>query len=205
MKAEMATGQLVPGQRLPSLRRQAALSGLGLNSVIRAYGSRCTPLATPSLAIDDPAWQAMAHASDPALAPLGAAHPELDAPAVRRLYRLVRQKLKHHAESPSAYALPPGSPALREAIASHLSHHGHHCHGDTLLLCQGAQQGMSLILRKWRASRGRCRIGIEAPGYFGVLAAVEANGHEAIALPTHAGSGLDIEALARLLDWPCRG
>lgn len=236
LKAEMATGQLVPGQRLPSLRRQAALSGLGLNSVIRAYGelesagflvavprrgfqvaaaaappssasrdhdaapSRCTPLATPSLAIDDPAWQAMAHASDPALAPLGAAHPELDAPAVRRLYRLVRQKLKHHAESPSAYALPPGSPALREAIASHLSHHGHHCHGDTLLLCQGAQQGMSLILRQWRASRGRCRIGIEAPGYFGVLAAVEANGHEAIALPTHAGSGLDIEALARLLE-----
>ena len=38
LKTQMATGKLSAGQRLPSLRRQAAQSGLGLNSVIRAYG-----------------------------------------------------------------------------------------------------------------------------------------------------------------------
>lgn len=245
LRDQIHDGDLIAGQRLPSLRRQAAQTGLGLNSVIRAYGeleaagliiahprtgyrvaqsdknappapqhatrtSRANttqsdvkgsiPNTVSTLTISDPAWQAMAHASDPTLAPLGAAHPELDAPAVRRLYRLARQHLSHHDEHPSAYALPPGSSALREAIAHHLTTSGHPCHSDALLICQGAQQGMSLILGQLRAHHGRCRIGVEAPGYFGVLAAIEANGHQAIALPTHVHSGLDVEALALMLD-----
>ncbi|WP_158773241.1 aminotransferase-like domain-containing protein [Cobetia sp. L2A1] len=249
LRHQIHRGSVIAGQQLPSLRQQAAQSGLGLNSVIRAYGEleaaglitaypragyRVAPLdehalsgrspdaehnspsplqqrQTPrqthalgpctasTLTISDPAWQVMAHASDPALAPLGAAHPELDAPAVRRLYRLVRHHITHHAEHPSAYALPPGSSVLREAIATHLTNGGHPCDSEALLICQGAQQGMSLILGQLRARHGSCRIGVEAPGYFGVLAAIEANGHQAIALPTHAHTALDVEALALML------
>ncbi|WP_339926581.1 PLP-dependent aminotransferase family protein [uncultured Cobetia sp.] len=264
LKAQMATGKLSAGQRLPSLRRQAAQSGLGLNSVIRAYGeleaagliiaepragyrvvpatqaahapddlngalnggsqtsptssrhpgvgqhgqhgqhgqreSHHRPRAITTLTISDPAWQAMANASDPRLAPLGAAHPELDAPAVRRLYRLARTQLGAHAQHPSAYALPPGSSALRTAIAQHLSHHGHPCDSDALLISQGAQHGMSLLLGQLRAAKGRCRIGVEAPGYFGIVAAIEAQGHQAIAIPARAHQGLDVAALERLLE-----
>ena len=261
LKAQMATGKLSAGQRLPSLRRQAAQSGLGLNSVIRAYGeleaagliiaepragyrvapatqaahapddlngalnggsqtsptssrhpgvgqhgqhgqreSHHRPRAITTLTISDPAWQAMANASDPRLAPLGAAHPELDAPAVRRLYRLARTQLGAHAQHPSAYALPPGSSALRTAIAQHLSHHGHPCDSDALLISQGAQHGMSLLLGQLRAAKGRCRVGVEAPGYFGIVAAIEAQGHQAIAIPARAHQGLDVAALERLLE-----
>ena len=253
----MATGKLSAAQRLPSLRRQAAQSGLGLNSVIRAYGeleaagliiaepragyrvapatqaahdtndlnggsqtsptssrhpgesqhgqhgqreSHHRPRAITTLTISDPAWQAMANASDPRLAPLGAAHPELDAPAVRRLYRLARTQLGAHAQHPSAYALPPGSSALRTAIAQHLSHHGHPCDSDALLISQGAQHGMSLLLGQLRAAKGRCRVGVEAPGYFGIVAAIEAQGHQAIAIPARAHQGLDVAALERLLE-----
>ncbi|MCO7231890.1 MULTISPECIES: PLP-dependent aminotransferase family protein [unclassified Cobetia] len=254
LKAQMATGKLSAGQRLPSLRRQAAQAGLGLNSVIRAYGeleaagliiaepragyrvapstqaahdtddlntgsqnsptssrhpresqhgqreSHHRPRAITTLTISDPAWQAMANASDPRLAPLGAAHPELDAPAVRRLYRLARTQLGAHAQHPSAYALPPGSSALRTAIAQHLSHHGHPCDSDALLISQGAQHGMSLLLGQLRATKGRCRVGVEAPGYFGIVAAIEAQGHQAIAIPARAHQGLDVAALERLLE-----
>ena len=257
LKAQMATGKLSAAQRLPSLRRQAAQSGLGLNSVIRAYGeleaagliiaepragyrvapatqaahdtndlnggsqtsptssrhpgesqhghhgqreSHHRPRAITTLTISDPAWQAMANASDPRLAPLGAAHPELDAPAVRRLYRLARTQLGAHAQHPSAYALPPGSSALRTAIAQHLSHHGHPCDSDALLISQGAQHGMSLLLGQLRAAKGRCRVGVEAPGYFGIVAAIEAQGHQAIAIPARAHQGLDVAALERLLE-----
>jgi GntR family transcriptional regulator/MocR family aminotransferase len=99
------------------------------------------------------------------------------------------------SRSRSAYAQPQGQPALREAIAQHVSvTRAVACDGDDVLVTSGAQQAFDLLARVL-VSPGKTMIALEDPGYPPLRNAFEAAGARIAAVPTDA-EGLVVERIS---------
>lgn len=105
--------------------------------------------------------------------------------------RLSGRALRQFARAPSGYREPAGHPALREAIAGHLSFaRGLACRAEDIVVTVGAQQAFDLIAR---TAAGRV-VAVEDPGYPATRAAFAAAGALVRAVPVDA-DGLVVDAL----------
>lgn len=98
-----------------------------------------------------------------------------------------------------SYASPEGDPRLRRAMAGLFQAHGITRSADELVLCHGASQGISLVLRLFAQSGDQ--IAVEVPTYANVLSAFAGLGLTAAPVPMDA-DGAEPEALDRLLAKP---
>jgi len=79
--------------------------------------------------------------------------------------RLSNRSIRSLATNSAAYANPEGSPALRSAIAKHVSFaRAVACDADDIVVTNGAQQAFDLIARVLVKS-GKTRVAVEDPGY----------------------------------------
>ncbi|HET7371658.1 MAG TPA: PLP-dependent aminotransferase family protein [Gammaproteobacteria bacterium] len=79
--------------------------------------------------------------------------------------RLSMRTLRHLADAAGHYADPQGQPALREAIASHVSFaRAVSCQPDDVVVTAGAQQAFNLLARIL-VRPGRTLAAVEDPGY----------------------------------------
>jgi len=109
--------------------------------------------------------------------------------------RLTGRALRQFSRAPSGYREPAGHPALREAIAGHLSFaRGLACRAQDIVVTVGAQQAFDLIART-AVAEGRRIVAVEDPGYPEMRAAFAAAGAQVRAVPTDA-EGLVVDALA---------
>jgi GntR family transcriptional regulator / MocR family aminotransferase len=108
--------------------------------------------------------------------------------------RLSARALRAVSREKSSYADPAGRPALRHAIAQHLSFtRAVACTAEDMVVTAGAQQGFDLLARLF-VTPGRTVVAVEEPGYPPARAAFAAAGAEIVGVPVDA-EGLVTERL----------
>ncbi|HEY0339498.1 MAG TPA: PLP-dependent aminotransferase family protein, partial [Steroidobacteraceae bacterium] len=108
--------------------------------------------------------------------------------------RLSSRVLRAYTKMPAPFDDPHGRPALREAIARHVSFaRAVACQPDDVTVTAGAQQAFDLLARIL-VTPGRTVVAVENPGYPPVRAAFAAAGAKIVATPVDA-EGLVVERL----------
>jgi DNA-binding transcriptional MocR family regulator len=121
---------------------------------------------------------------DPRLFPLGTIH------------RTFSRILGGGEAAPFEYGSYQGYPPLREHLARRMRLHGVSAAADEILVTNGAQQALDLLIRVF-GRPGRAVV-IEAPTYALVIPLLRLNGVEAIAIPMRA-DGMDLDRLDKVL------
>lgn len=216
-------GRLHPGLRLPSTRGLASQLGVSRNAVLAVYdmllaqgyltakGGAGTYVAT-SLRSLPKHRGARSRGGDPRIVPAWhAAKASVDgAPNVRCDFRVgipdVRQfpaevwrrlwvrELRKLSRASACYGEPEGSPALRQAIAAHVSFaRAVSCSPESIIVTSGAQQAFDLIA-KVLVSPKQTVVAVEDPGYPPARKPFEAAGAHVVGVPVD-GEGLVVDEL----------
>jgi DNA-binding transcriptional MocR family regulator len=127
------------------------------------------------------------------LVPLGAAVPALELLPTLGLQRSAQQALRKNRDSLHAYDLPPGSLALRRQIARRSLAWGGSLSPNDIVITSGCLEALNLCLRA--VCRAGDIVAIESPTYFAILQAMENLGIQALEIPTHPRTGIDLDAL----------
>jgi DNA-binding transcriptional MocR family regulator len=135
---------------------------------------------------------------NPGIARLGQALPD---PALFPQRALRASLLRAARRDPALLAEYPlrmgGSMALRAQIARHYAHVGLGLSAEDLIITNGCMEAMMLALRT--VARPGDTVAVESPTYFGLLQIAESLGLKLLEVPSHAGTGISIEALAAML------
>jgi DNA-binding transcriptional MocR family regulator len=122
---------------------------------------------------------------DPRLFPLGSIH------------RTFSRILGGEAAGPFEYGSYQGHGALREHLARRMRLHGVEASAEDVLVTNGAQQALDLLIRVF-ARPGRTVV-IESPTYALMIPLLKLNGAAARAIPMR-DDGLDLDRLEKVLD-----
>lgn len=204
LAADIRSGRLLPGTRLPTHRQLAAREGLALVTATRVYAElgamglvsgetgrgtfvRETALP-PRLGIDQ-------HATASDLADLNFNYPSLPNQA-----DLLRSALRQLAASGDLEALlryqpHGGRQHERETVARHLACRGLAVEGEQVLIVSGAQHGLAATVMA--LLRPGDVVAVDALTYPGFKALATTLHLELVPIP-NAGDGPDLKALARL-------
>ena len=221
-------GALAPGERAPSVRTLSGQHGVSISTVLQAYrrledrgilvarpqsgfyvalahrGALALPSASrprakaSTVSIGGAVAVLLEHASNSSLVPLGCAVPEAALLQARRLDLALARAARQHGTDCNVYGASRGDPGLRREIAKRAMRLGHALSPDDVVVTNGCTEALMLALTAV-AQRGDT-IAVESPTYFGLLHVLEVLGLKALEVPTHPTRGLDVDALARLLD-----
>lgn len=147
-------------------------------------------LAVEVNALADAVLQA---AADPAMVSFGSACPHPDMFPLERIRRAVSHCARRHARALGRYGEPPGTDALRRAIARRALEWGCRIDHRNLVLTGGCMESINLALRA--VTRAGDMVAVETPTYYGFLQILETLGLRALEIPTHPRDGLLPEAL----------
>jgi len=173
LRQAIASGRLAPGVRLPASRVLAERLGLSRNTVMAVYDL----LLSEGLIVSRPGAGAFVATQAPASPPPPIAR---EAPILYNLRpgrpdtasfpydiwgRLTGRALRQFSRATTAYREPAGHPALREAIAGHLSFtRAIACSPRDVIVTVGAQQAFDLLARTLLTPE-RPVVAVEDPGY----------------------------------------
>lgn len=221
-------GTLAPGMRLPSVRTISEEHGLSISTVLQAYrwledrgvlvarpqsgfyvaASKGSTLALPStsrlrskastVSISGAVAALLEHASNSALVPLGCAVPDAALLQSQRLDLAMARAARQHGARYNVYGAPRGELQLRREISRRAMRIGHALSPDDMIITNGCTEAVTLALTA--VARPGDTIAVESPTYFGLLHTLEVLGLKALELPTDPTHGVNIDALARLLD-----
>ncbi|KXU96487.1 GntR family transcriptional regulator [Caballeronia megalochromosomata] len=221
-------GALAPGARLPSVRAVSEQHQISISTALQAYrlledrgvliarpqsgfyvaATRRKALGLPStsraaakpssVSISGVVAALLEHASNPALVPLGCAFPDAELMQAKRLDLALARAARQHGVRHNIYTPPSGDMRLRCEIAKRAMRVGHTLSPDDVIITAGCTEALTLALTVV-ATRGDT-IAIESPSYFGLLHTIEMLGLKAFELPTHPTRGVDVDALAGLLE-----
>jgi DNA-binding transcriptional MocR family regulator len=221
-------GTLAPGMRLPSVRAISEQYGISISTVLQAYRSledrgvlvarpqsgfyvattHGATLALPStsrlrsrastVSIGGAVAALLEHASNSALVPLGCAVPDAALLQSHRLDLALARAARQHGAHHNVYGAPRGDPQLRREISRRAMRIGHALSPDDMIITSGCTEAVTLALTS--VAKPGDTIAVESPTYFGLLHTLEVLGMKALELPTDPTSGVNVDALARLLD-----
>ncbi|MDQ2640899.1 MAG: PLP-dependent aminotransferase family protein [Pseudomonadota bacterium] len=223
----IASGQLPPRSRVPSVRRLARQRGISVTTAVaslrvleqrgliearpksgyfvvptRAPPAPPTPVNLPRtarLAGAQAMLKRFAEASlDPAMVRLGEAIPDPALfPQAALRASLVRAARRNPMELATYARRMGGSAALRTQIAAHYAHIGMRLEAGELVITNGCMEALTLALRA--VARPGDTIAVESPTYFGFLQLAESLGIKVLEVPAHPGEGMSVAALRELL------
>ncbi len=221
-------GTLAPGARLPSVRVVSEQQRISIFTALQAYrlladrgilvarpqsgyyvaGARRRALALPStsrprarastVSISGAVAALLEHASNSVLVPLGCAVPNAAMLQSNRLDLALARAARQHGTRYNVYCAPQGEASLRREIAKRAMHFGHALSPDDVMITGGCTEALTLALAA--VAKPGDTIAIESPTYFGLLHTLEVLGLKALELPTDPTRGVNVDALARLLD-----
>jgi DNA-binding transcriptional MocR family regulator len=221
-------GTLAPGMRLPSVRALSEEHGLSISTVLQAYrwledrgvllarpqsgfyvaAAQGGVLALPStprlrskastVSISGAVSGLLEHASNPALVPLGCAVPDAHLLQSQRLDLVLARAARQQGVRYNVYGAPRGELQLRREISRRAMRMGHALSPDDVIITNGCTEAITLALTA--VARPGDTIAVESPAYFGLLHTLEVLGMKALELPTDPTHGVNVDALARLLD-----
>ncbi len=224
--AELEAGTLRPGDRLPSLRRMAAMLEVSIPTVKQAYEElerqgrvtarpqsgfyvqaqrRNAPVQMAS-GCRDPVEvccrslveQVYDAIHRPGVIPLGIANPSMVRPAAKMLHRTMKRVMARAEERSLGYAPMLGDPGLRRQIAFRYLDLGGGVAPEDVIITNGGQEALALALQA--CAKAGDVIAVESPTYSGILELIESLGMLALEIETCPESGVSLAALAHALD-----
>ncbi len=221
-------GTLAPGERVPSVRALSEQHGISISTVLQAYrlledrgvlaarpqsgfyvaATQGGTLARPSpsrlrsrastVSISGAVAALLEHASNSALVPLGCAVPDAALLQSKRLDLALARAARQHGARHNVYGSPRGDLGLRREISRRAMRIGHALSPDDVIITNGCTEAVMLALSA--VAKPGDTIAVESPTYFGLLHTLEVLGMKALELPTDPARGVNVAALARLLD-----
>jgi DNA-binding transcriptional MocR family regulator len=221
-------GSLATGQRVPSVRQLCADRGVSPASVMRAYellesrgfiearprsGYYVSPLwrsragaprvSRPSLRsthldVSELVFEVIEAMRAPDVVPLGSAFLSPTLFPLASLGRHLGAAGRALEARDFAQDLAPGSLDLRRQIAQRYLRAGAQVSPEEIVITSGAMEALNISMQA--ITRPGDLVAIESPAFYGCLQTIEALGLRAIEVPTHARDGVDLGALASLLD-----
>lgn len=220
LKQTISNGVYQTGDKLPSIRQLSDELKVSKNTVIRAYqeleaqslvysvpksGYRVKPGENSQTKVNNPTRvdllsvckQILTYPKYQELLPLGSAHPNIDAPAIKSLYAEIGRHSRQQSHISSHYQLPPGDELLLKQLAKITQDSGTPANVDDLLVTHGAQQAISLALRA--TTQTGDIVAVESPCYFGNLLLLESLGLQVVEIPSCLRDGIDPDALEKAM------
>lgn len=224
--ALVRAGTLRPGERVPSVRRLSHQQGVSVSTVLQAYQKledtgviearpqsgyyvkrQATPLAEPApskppqraLAVEVNALAdaMMAAGLDPKMVSFGSACPAGDMFPLERIRRVLSARARRDRHALGRYGLPPGTEALRRAIARRALEWGCRIDHRNLVITNGCMEALNLCLRA--VAKPGDTVALESPTYYGFLQILQALDLRALEIPTDPRSGMSLDALEAAL------
>ena len=223
----IAQGLFAKDERLPSLRQVSEQYAVSMSTAIQAYQhleqtgliaarpksgyyvsqrpgehreepSLTQPKSAPTdVNVGHLAMSLINETRQPGLIKLGAAVPTPELLPLGTLSRTLAGIARRKQQAPASYEQSQGNLELRKQIARLMRDSGVRCTPDDIIITNGCLEALGLALRAV-AKRGDT-IAIESPTYFGVLQVIESLGMKALEIPTHASTGIDLEALNKTI------
>jgi DNA-binding transcriptional MocR family regulator len=227
MAAEIRSGSIAVGSRMPSLRQLIAQHGVSQSTVFRAYyqleewglirakersgyyvapganaaGSpvpRATAFAQSSkVDISDLVFSVLDAAKHPGIVPLGSAFPSPLLFPLPRLAKSLAQAARLISPWSTVVDLPPGNEHLRRQIALRYMGMGIPQPMEEIVVTNGALEALNLCLMA--VTRPGDVVAVEAPGFYAALQAIERLDLRAVEIPVDPVTGLDLDALAEAI------
>ncbi|MCX8957887.1 aminotransferase-like domain-containing protein [Erwinia psidii] len=216
----------LPGEKLPSLREQAAQSGMSLMTVLHAYqvlesqGLICSrpqsgyfvaPHSEPtnqsfshqkvqlagSVDINGFIFEVLQACRNPDILPFGSAFPDPELFPQRQLMRSLTAVSHSLKPADAINNLPPGNEALRKTLAQRYAIQGIHISPDEIVITNGAMEALNLSLQA--VTEPGDWVVIENPCFYGALQAIERLKLKAVAITTDPQYGIDLQELESAL------
>nr|WP_294865315.1 PLP-dependent aminotransferase family protein [uncultured Pseudogulbenkiania sp.] len=227
LAADIRSGRLAPGTRLPSIRKVIAQYGVSPATAFQAYyrleerglvrarersgyyvaGSGLTHSAEPlgalaprvssSIDISELVFSVLGAVQERDVLPLGSAFPSPHLFPLQRLAKSLASTARFIDPWDTVASLPPGNTALRQQIALRYLGMGMPQPPEHIIVTNGALEALNLCLAA--VARPGDLIAIESPGFYAASQALERLNMKAIEIPVHAKDGVDLAALATAL------
>lgn len=229
IRQQVEAGELRAGDRLPPIRTLARTLGVNRDTVSLAYEalagdglleaqvgrgtfvrarrpSAAAPETPPEIQLAPATERLLDHerarpryGNDPGAIPFHAVVPDPAFYPSEAFRRSLARAMAAGGADLLGYGSPQGDEGLREVLAGRLSAEGTRVGPESVVICQGASQGIALALRLF-AERGDA-VAVEEPTYQNALATLAGLGLRAVPVPMGA-AGPDLEALDRALARP---
>ncbi|OOE87018.1 aminotransferase-like domain-containing protein [Salinivibrio sharmensis] len=225
IKQQIQAGIWHVGEKLPSLRKQAAYSGLSVMTVLQAYqllesqgwivsqsrsGYRVAPHAelddnkpdsaihpAESVDINDYIFDVLQASRSPGMASYGHAYVDPLLAPRHQVNRSLTTAVRFMSIHSVVDNLPPGNTQLRHLIAQRYAAQGMQVSPDEIVITAGGLDALNLSLRA--VTQPGDWVAVESPAFYGALQALENRGLKAMAIRTHPTEGIDLDALERAL------
>lgn len=223
----IASGQLRAGDRLPSVRESSRDRGISPSTVFEAYylleargliearprsgyfvrhaaASQPEPSASVpemrerQVEVSELVFQVLGLARNRALTPLGSAFPSPMLFPLPRLALAMGKAARRLDPWRTVEDLSPGSAELRRQLGLRYLTSGCRVDADEVVITNGAMEALNLCLEV--VTQPGDLVAIESPTFYGALQALERRGLKAVEVATHPRTGLDVDALASVLD-----
>jgi DNA-binding transcriptional MocR family regulator len=224
----VANGTLAPGARVPSVRAISEEQGVSVSTVLQAYRvleDRGVIVARPqsgfyvaaaarglmalpstsrrrakasTVSISGAVAGLLEHASNPALLPFGCAVPDAALLQAERLDLALARAARRDGARHNIYGPPQGDAGLRREIARRALRVGHAVSPDDIVITNGCTEALTIALLA--VARPGDTIAVESPCYMGLLHTLEVLGLKAFELPVDPARGVNVDALAHLLE-----
>ncbi|MEZ3501640.1 PLP-dependent aminotransferase family protein [Pantoea sp. KPR_PJ] len=228
IQQQIEAGIWPPGTKLPSLRQQVEQQGLSLMTVMHAYevlesqgwivsrpqsGYYVAPRAlqtapaqvalSEQVDINDFVFDVLQAIRDPAIVPFGSAFPDPELFPQRQLMRSLTNVSHQLTPLDALNNLPPGNAALRQMLAQRYARQGITLSPDEIVITNGALEALNLSLQA--VTEPGDYVVIEQPAFYGALQAIERLKLKALAVPSDAQQGIDMQQLEETLQrWPVK-
>jgi DNA-binding transcriptional MocR family regulator len=220
--ALIRAGTLRPGERVPSVRRLSRQQRVSVATVLQAYqrledagviearpqsgyyvkrasrpveepASSRPPQRALAVEVNALADVMLAAGQDPKMVSFGSACPAGDMFPLERIRRVLSSRARRDRHALGRYGLPPGTEALRRAIARRALEWGCRIDHRNLVITNGCMEALNLCLRAVTSPGDT--VALESPTYYGFLQILQALGLKALEIPTHPRTGISLEAL----------
>jgi len=224
---QVARGALLPGDRVPSLRRLSEQHRVSMSTALQAYlwlENRGYLEARPqsgfyvrtpfSTLIPEPQFDStktkpvaignnsilaeiMESANNLANVPLGAGNAGPELFPTDRLNLIMRSVIRRQPLHSTRYEFPPGWEPLRRQIARRSLDMGCSFSPRDITITCGALEAINLSILA--VARPGDVIALESPTYFAILETAASLGMKVIEIPTHPQTGMDLGELERAI------
>ncbi len=228
IESQKKLGAILPGDKLPSLRKLSQQLEISVPTVKQAYielerqgkinarpqsGYYLTAQQARTLKPRPAQWSHCAPAEVkcrsmiekvheavhlPNTVALGISNPIQAQPTDKTLARLMRSVISKVAEKAVSYGPVTGDPKLRMQLAFRYQEQGVAITHDEILITNGAQEALSIALQC--VAKPGDVIAIESPCFFGLIELIESLGMKALEVYTCTEDGVCLTELANAID-----
>ncbi|QUM78410.1 PLP-dependent aminotransferase family protein [Moritella sp. 24] len=217
----------LPGDRIPSIRKMSQIQHISPMTVLKAYellesegwvyakirsgyfvSAHLNRLAIPkqttpqminrAIKINEHVFDVLKSCKRPDIVPFGSAFPDPSLFPLRQLGLALAKTIKTMPVQSAVTELPPGSIALRRAIAKRYIRDGIDVSIDDIVITSGAMESLGLSLMA--VTKPGDTVAIESPAFYGVLQTVERLQLKAVEVATDPQLGMSVDALMAVVE-----